>query len=371
MVERVKIGFIGAGGIAEVHAKYYSQLKLVELTAVADIDIERAKSFAKMYGIPEENVFRDYEEMIDRIPLDGVSICTPHKYHTAPAIYALKKGVHVLVEKPMATSAVEALEMLRTATQYKRILMVGFQNRFSAEIVAARRFVESGLLGRFYYGETIEGRERRRAIPPRITFIDRELSGGGVLLDLGCYAIDNAMYILGYPEVIRVSGHIYTTLGKDKEAASVVGSWGSWDVNRFSVEDFAIGKIVLRGNAILWLKVAWAMHNDDLGRPFFLGLKGGLKLYPLEIYRDENGYMTTSKIVLPQKDVWVDKIGRFIEAIAKGLASPIDPREIVYEMVILDALYQSSSRDGEEVKVYIPDEVKPIINNSVIGLKKV
>ncbi|MCS7110615.1 MAG: Gfo/Idh/MocA family oxidoreductase [Ignisphaera sp.] len=367
MSEKVKIGFIGAGGIAETHAKYYRQSSAVEFAAVADIDIERAKRFSKAYNIPEENVFKEYEEMLDKVPLDGVSICTPHKYHSAPTVYALKKGVHVLVEKPMATSAKEALEMLRAAIQYRRILMVGFQNRFSSEIIAARRFVESGLLGGFYYGETVEGRERRRAVPPRLTFIDKELSGGGVLLDLGCYAIDNAMYILGYPEVVRVSGHIYTTLGRDEKAASVVGSWGSWDVNRFSVEDFAVGRIVLKNGAVLWLKVAWAMHNDDLGRPFFLGLKGGLKLYPLEIFRDESGYMTTSKVVLPQKDPWMDKIGRFIEAITKGLSSPIDPRESVYEMVILDALYQSSSRNGEEVRIHVPDEVQPILNNIVLG----
>ncbi|MEM0005730.1 MAG: Gfo/Idh/MocA family oxidoreductase [Ignisphaera sp.] len=371
MAERIRIGFVGAGGIAEVHAKYYRQIQFVELMAVADIDIERAKRFAKAYGIPEENVFKDYEEMLDRVPLDGVSICTPHKYHAAPAIHALKKGVHVLVEKPMAASAIEALDMLRTAIQHKRILMVGFQNRFSSEIIAARRFVASGLLGGFYYGETVEGRERRRAIPPRLTFIDRELSGGGVLLDLGCYAIDNAMYILGYPEVVRVSGHIYATLGKDEEAATVVGSWGSWDVSRFNVEDFAIGKIVLKNNAVLWLKVTWAMHNDDLGRPFFLGLKGGIKLYPLEIFRDENGYMTTSRVVLPQKDVWSDKIGKFVEAVMKGLDSPIDPRESVYEMLILDALYQSASRGGEDIEIYIPDEVRSIVNNSVLhGLER-
>ena len=364
---KVRIGFVGAGGIARTHAKYYREIPSVELVAVSDTDIDRAKEFAKIYGISEENVFKDYMDMFDKVQLDGVSICTPHKYHAAPTIYALKKGVHVLVEKPMATTAVEALEMLRTAIHYRRILMVGFQNRFSHEIMAARRFVVSGLLGGFYYGETVEGRERRRAVPPRLTFIDRELSGGGVLLDLGCYAIDNAMYILGYPEATRVSGHIYTTLGKSKEAASVVGSWGSWDVDRFTVEDFAVGRIVLRNGAILWLKVTWAMHNDDLGRPFFLGLKGGLKLYPLEIYRDENGYMTTSRVVLPQKDVWIDKIGKFVEAIEKGLESPIDPRESVYEMVIIDALYRSAYNDGEEVRISIPDEVRAIVNNAVLN----
>jgi predicted dehydrogenase len=379
----IRIGFIGAGGIARGHAKYYKNIPFVKFEAVADIDIERAREFANTFGIPEENVFKDYTDMLDKLQLDGVSICTPHKLHAAPTIYALKRGVHVLVEKPMATTASEALEMLRTAIQYKRILMVGFQNRFSPEIVAARKFTEAGLLKGFYYGETIEGRQRRRHIPPSLTFISKEIAGGGVLLDLGCYAIDNAMYILGYPEVLKVSGHIYTALGKSKEAASVLHTWGQvspwfgpWDIEKFDVEDFAVGKIVFRNGGVLWLKVAWAMHNDDLGRPFFLGIRGGIKLYPLEIFRDENGFMTTTTVVLPQKDAWIDKIGKFVEAIRKSLEnpvdpikdSPIDPRENVYEMIILDAIYQSAYKGGEEVKVQIYDEFKPIINNTIISM---
>jgi predicted dehydrogenase len=145
---------------------------------------------------------------------------------------------------------------------------------------------------------------------------------------------------------------------------------------KIDVEDFAIGRIVFKNGGVLWLKVAWAMHNDDLGRPFFLGIRGGIKLYPLEIFRDENGFMTTTTVVLPQKDVWIDKIGKFVEAIRKSLEnpvdpikdSPIDPRENVYEMIILDAIYQSAYKGGEEVKVQIYDEVKPVINNTIISM---
>ncbi len=379
----VRIGFVGAGGIAQVHAEYYRRIPFLRLEAVTDIDIERAKEFARRFGIPEENVFKDYVDMLDKVLLDGVSVCAPHKVHAPASIYALKRGVHVLVEKPMAVTALEALEMLRAAIQYRRILFVGFQNRFSPEIIAARRFAEAGTLKGFYYGETVEGRERRRGIPPLTTFISKEIAGGGVLLDLGCYAIDNAMYILGYPEVTKVSGHIYTALGKSREASSVLSMWGQvgpwfgpWNTEKFDVEDFAVGRIVLRNGGVLWLKVAWAMHNDDLGRPFYLGLRGGIKLYPLEIFRDENGFMTTTRVVVPQRDVWIDKIGKFVEVIRKGLESsidpikdsPIDPRENVYEMIILDAVYRSAYNGGEEIEIQVPDEIKPIINNAMISM---
>ncbi len=357
---KVRVGFIGAGGIANVHARYYRELPNVELVGVAEIIKERGLEFARRWNIPESNVFTDYREMIDKLSLDAVSVTTPHRLHAEPAIYALKHGVHVLVEKPMASTGAEALEMYRAAVSSGRILEVGFQNRFEPQIMAAKRIVASGLLGEFYYGETLADGKRRRGIPTTPTFYTREMAGGGVVLDLGCYAIDNAMNILGFPEVDRVSAHIFTAIGRNKDAI-VEGGWGAWDVDRFEVEDFVVAKIVLRNGGVLIMKEAWAMHNNDLGRPFYMGTRGGIKLNPLEVYRDEWGHMTTVTVNLPNRDPWRDKVGRFIDAIVKGQPSPIDPREVVYEQFILDAVYESARQGGVEVKPTIPDEVKPII----------
>jgi hypothetical protein len=168
------------------------------------------------------------------------------------------------------------------------------------------------------------------------------------------------MNILGFPEVDRVSAHIFTAISRSKDAI-VEGGWGAWDVDRFEVEDFVVAKIVLRNGGVLIMKEAWAMHNNDLGRPFYMGTRGGIKLNPLEVYRDEWGHMTTVTVNLPNRDPWRDKVGRFIDAIVKGQPSPIDPREVVYEQFILDAVYESARQGGVEVKPTIPDEVKPII----------
>lgn len=195
--------------------------------AVTEIVKERGLEFARRWGIREDMVFTDYVDMIDKVELDAVSVCTPHRYHAAPAIYALKKGVHVMVEKPMASSAKEAMDMLAASLKYNRVLMVGFQTRFDPQIEAARKIVSSGVLGRFYYGEASDG--RRRGIPTSPTFYTKEMAGGGVALDIGCYAVDTSMFILGFPRVERVSAHMYTALGKSREAI-VEGSWGPWDV---------------------------------------------------------------------------------------------------------------------------------------------
>ncbi|ABW02017.1 Gfo/Idh/MocA family protein [Caldivirga maquilingensis] len=363
---KVRVGLIGAGGIANVHARYYRELPNVELVGVAEVVKERGVEFAKRWNIPEGNVFTDYREMIDKLNLDAVSITTPHRFHAEPTIYALKHGVNVLVEKPMASTAGEALEMYRAAASSGKILEVGFQNRFEAQIIAAKRIVAGGLLGEFYYGETLADGRRRRGIPTTPTFYTREMAGGGVLLDLGCYAIDNAMNILGFPEVVSVSGHVFTAIGRSRDAI-VEGGWGAWDTEKFEVEDFVVAKIVLRNGGVLMLKEAWAMHNNELGRPFYMGTRGGIKLNPLEVYRDEWGHMTTTTVQLPNRDAWRDKIGKFIDAVINGKPSPIDPRENVYEQFILEAIYESARQNGAEVKLTIPDEVKPILNQYTKG----
>jgi predicted dehydrogenase len=352
-VAKVKIGIIGAGGIANNHAHYYRDIPDVELVAVADVVEERAMSFAQRWGIPPDGVFTDYIKMLDSVELDAVSVCTPHAVHAKPTIEALKRGVHVLVEKPMASSGAQALEMLKAAQASGKILMVGFQTRWSPELRAARKIVASGALGKIYYAEATLG-GRRRGIPGSPTFVKRELAGGGVLLDIGCYALDNTMFVLGHPRPLAVSASVEAALGRQKEAI-VEGGW-PWNPEDFEVEDFVAAFVRLENGLTMVLKESWAMHADTLGSPFILGTKGGIKLSPLEVYRDEWGYMTNTALKLPQVDIYRERIRNFVEAVKRGGPSPIDPREIVMEMFIIDAIYESA-RKGREVEVKLPSEV--------------
>ncbi|MEM3138441.1 MAG: Gfo/Idh/MocA family oxidoreductase, partial [Thermofilaceae archaeon] len=249
--------------------------------------------------------------------------------------------------------AADALEMWKAAKESGRILMVGFQSRWSPEIVAAKRIVASGSLGKIYYCEATLG-GRRRGIPGSATFLKRELAGGGVVLDLGCYAIDNAMHILGFPRPVSVSAAVEAAIGPQKN--SVVECGWSWNPEDFEVEDFAVAFIRLEGGCSVVLKESWAMHSNSIGSAFFLGTKGGLKLSPLEVYRDEWGYMTTTTLMLPQVDTYREKVKAFVEAVRKGGPPPIDPREIVIEQFILETIYESASK-GKEVEVKLPREL--------------
>lgn len=340
--------------MGEVHARYYREHPDVEVVAVADTLVEKAYDFAGRWGIPKANVFSDYVEMFDQVRVDAVSVCTPHAVHAGPAIEALKRGIHVNVVKPMASTGSEAMEMYRAAKESGKVLMVCFHTRWSPELQLAKRIISSGSLGEIYYGEATLG-GRRRGIPGwggrRPSFITRDMAGGGVLLDLGCYVIDNFMYVLDHPKPVTVTAVTASAIGPQREAV-VEGVW-SWDPSLFEVEDFVAAFIKFDGRLAILLKESWAMHANTLGSSFLLGTKGGLKFSPFELYRDEFGYMSTSTFTLPQVDVYGEAMRAFIEAVKRGGPPPIDPREIVIEMFIMDAIYESAGK-GKEVEVKIP-----------------
>lgn len=120
----LKMGLISAGGIAENrHIPAYQSLSEdVEITAVHDVNLVRAKEIAEKYEIPY--VFEDYLELFEHV--DAVTICTPNKFHGAIAVAALNQGVHVLCEKPMAINADEAKRMAEAAEKNNRILLIGY-----------------------------------------------------------------------------------------------------------------------------------------------------------------------------------------------------------------------------------------------------
>ena len=139
----IKIGIVGMGIRGSMFAATAAQNSHCEVAAVCDSDEERAKAAA---GNAE--VFADYRDMIDSVQLDAVVAATPDPYHKGPFLAAVRKGCHVLVEKPFALSYAEAREMAAAAEEQKVTVMVGFANRWNPPFVALKEHIASGKLGR-------------------------------------------------------------------------------------------------------------------------------------------------------------------------------------------------------------------------------
>src|SRR4030095_44932 len=177
----IKIGIIGAGGMAAYHTTGFRQAG-ADIVALADVNQAAADKSAAQYGI--KRVFSDVAEMLRTIPeLDAVSIIVPNKFHAPLTIAALKAGKHVFCEKPPALNAKEMALMKTAAEKAKRTLMFNFNNRARPEGYAMMEHITGGAVGQT---NSCQAKWIRRTGIPGFGgwFTNKALSGGGPLIDL-------------------------------------------------------------------------------------------------------------------------------------------------------------------------------------------
>ena len=189
--KKVRVGIIGTGWIADSHMKSYMNQPDVEIVAGADLIEGKAEAFFAKHGV-EAKYYNSHKEMLDdeSLQLDAVSICTYNRTHAECAIYALNKGVHVLLEKPMCVTVEEAAQIVRAEKESGKIVSVGFQPRLDENMKMIKKIVESGELGQVYYIQTGGGRRRGIPTPFGTSFIEDATAGIGALGDIGCYSLD-------------------------------------------------------------------------------------------------------------------------------------------------------------------------------------
>lgn len=361
---KLRIGIIGTGGIAGSHIASYKKQPDVEVVAGADLIPGKAEKFFKDNGV-EAKAFTDYKEMIDTMNLDAVSVCTYNRTHAECTIYALEHGLPVLLEKPMTVTLDEAIAIREAEKKSGKIVSVGFQPRFDANMQMIKKIVQSGELGRVYYVQTGGGRRHGIPVSWSETFIENDKAGLGALGDIGCYSIDLVMNALGNPKPLTVTGTATDYFGTTPEAYSQVGKPEC--AKKFSVDDFASAYIRLEGGIILDFRIAWYMHLDTPGDTIIMGTKGSLRIpstdcwngsfnKPMTIYHDVAGEPVETVVpLLPATpDLFDRKIRSFLNAVITGGEAPVPTSQIIYNQAILDGI-QRSSDCGHEVEIEIPE----------------
>ncbi len=174
----MRAAVIGVGSMGTNHARVYSELDEVELVAVADSFGDRAEYVAGRMGMGVR-AYDCFEQMLDEQRPDLVSVVVPTREHLSVAKAAIERGIHVLVEKPIAANLTEAVEMARLAERHGVILTVGHIERFNPAIIELKRRLEAGELGRIF---EIHAR-RLGPFPPRIQDV-------GVIVDLATHDLD-------------------------------------------------------------------------------------------------------------------------------------------------------------------------------------
>jgi predicted dehydrogenase len=351
-MEKIRIGFIGAGGIARsAHFNALNQLKdIATVVAVSDVMLAGAQSLAKELGA--EHVFQDYRELLQLKEVDAVLITVPNFLHADIAVEAMEAGKHVLCEKPMALNGEHAERMVATQKKTGKILMVALNNRFRTDIQHLKAMAEAGELGEIYSAKC--GWMRRAGIPGwGAWFTDMSKSGGGPLIDIGVHMLDLTLYLMGNPKPVAVMGSTYTKFGNSEKAR--VRTMGTPNPNQlFDVEDLATAFVRLDNGATLTLDVSWAA-NIERETVFvnLLGTEGGISLENqkgLAIYTEKFGQLhdVHPQVKFDDGEARVNMWKHFLECVQSGQTPIPSPEQGMFVNKILDAIYESS-RTGREV----------------------
>jgi myo-inositol 2-dehydrogenase/D-chiro-inositol 1-dehydrogenase len=206
----VKIGLIGTGFVADLHAAAARMTPEAEIIAVASPTPGKAGRFARQRGIP--HAFEDYRELLRLREVQLVTLALPNHRHAQACVDAAAAGKHVVCEKPLCRTLEEAERMIEACRQAGVLLMYAEELCFAPKYVRAKQLVDEGALGRVFLVKQSE----EHFGPHSPWFWDVDLSGGGVLLDMGCHSIEFARWVFGKPKVKSVFASMNTHVHHDK-----------------------------------------------------------------------------------------------------------------------------------------------------------
>lgn len=353
----IRAAVVGAGTITRLaHVPYAQRLPGVEVVAICDVNRARAQAVADEFQVPY--AFDDYYEMLARFgsELDAVTISTPNVFHAPMTIAALEAGLHVLCEKPMATTAADAVAMAEAARRANRLLTIGTHYRYRGPVQTLKQLVDAGMLGDIYRARVTM--TRRAGIPGYGSwFTRRELAGAGVLFDMGVHALDLGLWLMGFPRVQVVQGVTADVMGRRRRG---LGTWGAdihTEAGYFDVDDLASIMVRLANNATLLVEVAWAGYDLPSDTLTLLGTEAGARV----VYgstRQESEFRLFVDLPSGPAEIrpdfpWPESsysilIANFFEAIRSGGPSPIPLEQSVEVTKILEATLRSAET-GHEV----------------------
>lgn len=340
-MEKIRVGVIGLG-MGQYHIAGYLEHPAVQVVAIADVNQALLQEMGDKYQIPK--CYTSAEELLQKEKLDVVSVVTPNKFHRPLTILAFEAGCHVLCEKPMAMNAAECRMMIAAAGKAGKRLMINFTYRFNEQSIALKQQVDSGVLGQIYFVRTIW--HRRRGLPKfGGWFGQKELSGGGPLIDLGVHRLDLALWLMGYPKPVWVLGSTYNAIGSALAKEQGV---------TFNVEDFAVGLIKFNNGTTLEIEASWAANiqeREQMETRLF-GTKGGMVhrnldetyKFEAELYTEHEKTQLDIKLHSSLKPL-PSPMFHFIDCILKDKPHIATGEEGLLVMEILDALYQSAAEN--------------------------
>jgi len=245
-IKTLRVAIIGCGEIAkQLHVPDLAACAHAEIVAFCDIETAMAQGLAETFA-PGARIYKDYKLLLKDGVAEAVVICLPNRLHAPVSIDALNAGCHVLVEKPMATSAAECDKMLAAAKKSGKQLMVNQCQRLHPAHLKAKEVLDSGLLGRVLHVTAMFGHSGPRAWSPRGKwFWKKSEARFGAMADLGVHKADLIRYLTG------------------KEVAEVAGFVENCDNPKDDVDDNMVAAIRFTDGAVGTLASSWTVYGES------------------------------------------------------------------------------------------------------------
>lgn len=342
---------IGCGTISWYHLKQIQAITDAQVTAAYNRSPEPREKFGREAGLPSSSLYSDIESLIKHEGLDAVVNCLPNSMHSDVSVRAMEEGLHVLCEKPMATSLSEAEAMLDAAKRYDRKLMIGLTRRFMGKTVAAKKVHDSGVLGDVYYVKA--GWMRRNGIPGwGSQFTRKDMAGAGPIYDIGVHALDTACWVMDDFEPDLVLASSYVKHGHHRRGLE---DWGTPDFNGYyDVEDLSSGTIKMKSGTTISFEVSWAAHIPrERFSVSIVGDEAGLDLETMILHTTRDEVEIDTPVNYSSADAYYDEMKHFVDCIQNDQEPMTTPHQMRELQAMLDMILLS----GEENRVIKRNEV--------------